>query len=338
MSMRSPIAPRVGRADSALLVDEEEGVTMGMQNLLAQHRSLHQSLVDDEEVDRGATTRRVLEEAEELKIGGDEQGESEIDMLIAELGVSDSKKPVFSAASEEQKKAAWKEVEEVFEEPMDELPPRKEPAPVQQKAAPMPQKTLKKRQSAIGKYADGVQPSSSAESPKSSVRSSNAGVSKSTTPKQAAAAATAQSAVQYDANADPEHGVIAPRPKTTKEKRRRHKSRSVDPVSLWRGNDEVEEHTADVQSGGGHANEHLLEYAKFIGIDPDIEPDLMWIAQEGLVAPLPDGWSEYTDHQGHQYYYNHNTGVSTWEHPLDAHYRSIVEENRQTSHGGRPIA
>jgi hypothetical protein len=25
--------------------------------------------------------------------------------------------------------------------------------------------------------------------------------------------------------------------------------------------------------------------------------DLLWIAEEGLVAPLPDNWSEHVDHQ-----------------------------------------
>ena len=32
----------------------------------------------------------------------------------------------------------------------------------------------------------------------------------------------------------------------------------------------------------------VVEYARFLGIDPLREPHLLAIAQEGLVAPLPD--------------------------------------------------
>ena len=45
-----------------------------------------------------------------------------------------------------------------------------------------------------------------------------------------------------------------------------------------------------------------VAYAKYIGIDPQREPHLMWIAQEGLQAPLPAGWAEATSPQGTTYY------------------------------------
>ena len=34
----------------------------------------------------------------------------------------------------------------------------------------------------------------------------------------------------------------------------------------------------------------IREYATVIGIDPDHEPELMWIAKEGISAPLPPDW------------------------------------------------
>lgn len=37
----------------------------------------------------------------------------------------------------------------------------------------------------------------------------------------------------------------------------------------------------------------LLEFAKVIGIDPDKEPELLWIAREGIVAPLPEEWKPW---------------------------------------------
>lgn len=34
----------------------------------------------------------------------------------------------------------------------------------------------------------------------------------------------------------------------------------------------------------------IREYATVIDIDPDLEPELMWIAREGISAPLPPDW------------------------------------------------
>lgn len=34
----------------------------------------------------------------------------------------------------------------------------------------------------------------------------------------------------------------------------------------------------------------IREYATVIGIDPATEPHLMWIAREGISAPLPPKW------------------------------------------------
>ena len=50
---------------------------------------------------------------------------------------------------------------------------------------------------------------------------------------------------------------------------------------------------------------HLSNYASLIcfdqsdaiyyGIDPTREPSLLWIAREGMEAPLPDGWYVLAD-------------------------------------------
>ena len=36
-----------------------------------------------------------------------------------------------------------------------------------------------------------------------------------------------------------------------------------------------------------------MEYAQVIGIDPDNEPNLLWIAREGINAPLPENWKPW---------------------------------------------
>ncbi|KAK7506122.1 hypothetical protein BaRGS_00002844, partial [Batillaria attramentaria] len=35
----------------------------------------------------------------------------------------------------------------------------------------------------------------------------------------------------------------------------------------------------------------IIAYAERIGIDPDEEPELMWIAQEGLKEAVPEHWT-----------------------------------------------
>jgi len=37
----------------------------------------------------------------------------------------------------------------------------------------------------------------------------------------------------------------------------------------------------------------ISEYARVIGIDPDREKDLLYIAREGINAPLPENWKPW---------------------------------------------
>lgn len=73
----------------------------------------------------------------------------------------------------------------------------------------------------------------------------------------------------------------------------------------------------------------VYEHARLLGIDPATEPDLMWIARESLVAPLPHGWSNATASEtGEPYYYNTESGESRWDHPCDDQFRQLVHEYR----------
>jgi hypothetical protein len=42
-------------------------------------------------------------------------------------------------------------------------------------------------------------------------------------------------------------------------------------------------------------------FVQYLGLDPDVDKALMWIAVEGLSAPLPDNWSEHVDENGNLY-------------------------------------
>ncbi|NXL61731.1 CE164 protein, partial [Chordeiles acutipennis] len=71
-------------------------------------------------------------------------------------------------------------------------------------------------------------------------------------------------------------------------------------------------------------------YAQEIGIDPEMEPELMWLAREALTAPLPPEWKTCQDEvSGSLYYFNFGNGESTWDHPCDDHYKELVVRERQ---------
>ncbi|XP_061682835.1 centrosomal protein of 164 kDa-like isoform X2 [Syngnathoides biaculeatus] len=77
------------------------------------------------------------------------------------------------------------------------------------------------------------------------------------------------------------------------------------------------------------SDQDIREYAVQIGIDLDNETELMWLAKEGIVAPLPPEWKPCQDVTGEIYYYNFSSGESTWDHPCDEHYRRLVIQERE---------
>lgn len=56
----------------------------------------------------------------------------------------------------------------------------------------------------------------------------------------------------------------------------------------------------------------------------------MWIARQGVKAPLPKGWKAVHDPQQEElYYFNFETGESIWDHPCDLDYKNLVIEERK---------
>ncbi|XP_067166271.1 centrosomal protein of 164 kDa isoform X4 [Apteryx mantelli] len=77
------------------------------------------------------------------------------------------------------------------------------------------------------------------------------------------------------------------------------------------------------------SEQEIQDFAREIGIDPEKEPELMWLAREGIVAPLPPAWKPCQDITGDIYYFNFANGQSTWDHPCDDHYRELVIQERE---------
>eukprot|EP00741_Cyanophora_paradoxa_P015142 tig00020848_g14613.t1 len=74
------------------------------------------------------------------------------------------------------------------------------------------------------------------------------------------------------------------------------------------------------------SEEEILEHARFLGIDPAEEAELLWIARDALTAPVPDGWIELEDKDGFVYYYHAESDESTRAHPLLAHFAGLAQK------------
>ncbi|XP_069732483.1 centrosomal protein of 164 kDa isoform X2 [Phaenicophaeus curvirostris] len=77
------------------------------------------------------------------------------------------------------------------------------------------------------------------------------------------------------------------------------------------------------------SEQEVLDYAQGIGIDPEKEPELLWLAREGIMAVLPPEWKPCEDVTGEVYYFNFANGQSSWDHPSDDHYRELVIQERE---------
>jgi len=79
---------------------------------------------------------------------------------------------------------------------------------------------------------------------------------------------------------------------------------------------------------GEPTEEQVMEYAEFLGMDLKTEMHFLWIAREGVAAPVPKPWKTCTE-KGEVFYFNFETEESSWDHPCDAHYRALLEEHRK---------
>ena len=74
----------------------------------------------------------------------------------------------------------------------------------------------------------------------------------------------------------------------------------------------------------GPAWEAVCEHAELLGMDPNADRELMWIAERSLNAPLPPGWKQEMD-ETHQtpYYFSDMGHPPQWEHPSDDEFREM---------------
>lgn len=77
---------------------------------------------------------------------------------------------------------------------------------------------------------------------------------------------------------------------------------------IFEGEDEVDSTAqttesvvrAEVPDDYEPTQDEILEYAKCLGMDPDRDHELFWIAREGLKAPLPENWKPCQTGEHHE--------------------------------------
>jgi len=82
----------------------------------------------------------------------------------------------------------------------------------------------------------------------------------------------------------------------------------------------------DLASASRRQVSDILGYAEYIGMDIKEDAHLLWIADEALQAPEPQGWEQRLDPKGGVYYYHGVTGMVLNQHPLDHHYQQAWAE------------
>eukprot|EP00906_Rhabdomonas_costata_P036958 RCo051887 len=76
------------------------------------------------------------------------------------------------------------------------------------------------------------------------------------------------------------------------------------------------------------SEKEVLEYAQWLGMDPDDHAELLWIARKGLQAPLPENWKPCKSDKREVYYFNFATGESLWDHPMDQHFKELFAQEK----------
>lgn len=77
----------------------------------------------------------------------------------------------------------------------------------------------------------------------------------------------------------------------------------------------------------------VVEHAVAMGVDLRAEPFLWPVVEEALFADLPSPWEEVRDSECN-FYYNRDTGESTYRHPLEDHYADLLQEMRRLAAQG----
>ncbi|EKF38349.1 hypothetical protein MOQ_001441, partial [Trypanosoma cruzi marinkellei] len=87
--------------------------------------------------------------------------------------------------------------------------------------------------------------------------------------------------------------------------------------------------------------DEIEDFAEWMGMQLPEDKEFLYIAREGLKAPLPKNWRPCRTNEDDIYYFNFRTGESTWNHPMDDFFRQKflkMKEEKKTSTVVTPVA
>src|SRR5690242_8004386 len=70
----------------------------------------------------------------------------------------------------------------------------------------------------------------------------------------------------------------------------------------------------------------VIKYAIYLGMNPEEDREFLYIARDGLKAPVPKPWRACQTKSGEIYYFNFESGESQWDHPCDDLFRKKFQE------------
>lgn len=71
------------------------------------------------------------------------------------------------------------------------------------------------------------------------------------------------------------------------------------------------------------------EYAKYLGMDVDADPELLFVAKYAMDADVPEDWTACLDASGAEYFCNLKTGDTQYQHPMDAKYSKMYQSLKE---------
>ena len=82
------------------------------------------------------------------------------------------------------------------------------------------------------------------------------------------------------------------------------------------------------------------EYAKYLGMDVNADPELLFIAAYAMEADVPADWTACLDASGAEYFCNLKTGQTQYQHPMDEKYIKMYQslKAQKTGATGRRAA
>ena len=67
----------------------------------------------------------------------------------------------------------------------------------------------------------------------------------------------------------------------------------------------------------------------YLGLDPVLHHEYMWLVDAALAPPLPVGWMRKSVYPQGEYYWNALCGLAQWEHPFISYVTGVVERVRE---------